>query len=151
METWLIVLIAALVAVALYFIFKRQTVNSVEAPTPRPIASAPGVSPTTGNVIPDQPSITEGATNPAIRVRTAGVPLILSPVAALENVPVQGSAPTPASSVGRVGASAVNKINNVGNAVLEHVPVVGKPLVAATKQLQNVTNKAVHTLSLGLF
>jgi len=131
MDTWMIVAIVAVVAVLAYFLLRKKSVALPDSrayrttdPIVLPIPSAPGVSPTTGEVRPNPPPAPPPDVKAAIRSSSP-------PRGVLENVPIVGTAH-------KAAMRPVNMITNTVNSSLEHIPVVGKALAAPGKAVGKI-------------
>lgn len=128
METWMILLLIALVAIILYFAMKRTTLPIPNEPVAVPIQRAPGVSTTTGEVLNNPPP-------PPPPSVTARFKAIATPSNVLQHVPVVGgSAATLARLPMKAGFAVTDKINSS----LSHIPVVGSALAAPGKAITNI-------------
>jgi hypothetical protein len=131
METWMILLLIALVAVIIYFATKRTTLAAPVDTLAVPIARAPGVSTATGEVYSNPPP-------PPPPSVTATVMRVANPGTVLQHIPVAGSAVT---SVSKLATNAPMRLAAGINNSLSHIPVVGSALAAPLNAANKVASK----------
>ena len=152
---WLIIAIVAAIALAYYwFIWRnRNKLPTPPAPTIRTIPAAPGLNPSTGDVIPNPPPAPPPtATNKQIAASQASnvvsrAAAMLNPNNQLAHVPIVGqSAVALIRKPGQIAANAVDRLNTTTSKVLEHIPVVGSTLAGPQKAISNVAHKLTSWL-----
>ena len=158
---WLIILLLAVAAVVLYFVFRKQTVKtSATALSANTIDTAPGVNPANGQTLNYQAvqatsvaASTPGNENSA---PAGGVTdsIVGGSAGVLQHVPIVGGAAATGLMVAHSASKAVvgsvnagaSKLNSAATAALKHVPVVGKPLASVNKAVGNVAKKLTSWL-----
>jgi hypothetical protein len=139
MDTWMLCCIVIAIALIIYFMFiRKQTIPSPTTPVVVSLPSAPGITPSSGQVPTPPPPPPPPNVSAVARVRS-----VVAPSNQLQHIPFIGNA---AATLVRSPANIGFKVTDAVNNSIEHIPVAGKALAMPGKAITSIAKSLTSWL-----